>query len=52
LVVELNEGEHLLGELLLALERALAKQAAGEDREEDLDLVEPARCTGESRAPS
>ena len=46
MVVGLDEGEHLLGEVLLAGEGAAFEQSAGEDGEEDLDLVEPARVLG------
>jgi hypothetical protein len=35
-----DKGEHLVGTLLVALERAVAKHA-GENREKGLDLVEP-----------
>jgi hypothetical protein len=41
LVVGLDVGEHLLGEVGLAGEDAVLEQPPGEDREEDLDLVEP-----------
>src|SRR5262249_61410198 len=53
LVVGLDESEHLLGEVLFAWEGAAFEQASGEDREEDLDLVEPARVLwGEDEAPA
>jgi hypothetical protein len=51
LVVGLDVGEHLLREVGLAGEDPVLEQAAHEDREEDLDLVEPrsARSTGGER---
>ena len=53
LVVGLDVGEHLLGEVLLAGEAAVLEQPAPEDREEDLDLVQP-RGVGRSelKAPA
>lgn len=51
LVVGLDEGEQLLGEVFFADERAVAQQAAGEDGEEDLDLVEPGRVLGRELKP-
>jgi hypothetical protein len=53
LVVGLDVGEHLLGEVILAGEDAVLEQAAVQDREEDLDLVEPRGvCRGELKAPA
>jgi len=37
----LDEGEHLEGEVFGVAVLAVAQQAAGEDGEEHLDLVEP-----------
>ncbi len=52
LVVGLDEREHLLGEVGLAGEDAVLEQSAVEDREEDLDLVEPRGVLGgELEAP-
>src|SRR3989304_812569 len=53
LVVKLHEGEHLVGEVVLACERPVLEEATGEDGEEDLHLVEPA-CVpgGEDEAPA
>ena len=53
MVVVLDEGEHLVGEVGFAGEGASFEQAAGEDREEDLDLVEPGGVGGgELKAPA
>ena len=41
LVVGLDEGEHLLGEIALACEGTALEQAASKDGEEDLDLDVP-----------
>ena len=46
MVVGLDEGEHLLGEVLFRGEDAVLEQSPVEDREEDLDLVEPAGVLG------
>ncbi len=48
LVVGLDVGEHLLGEVVLAREDAVLEQAPVQDREEDLDLVCERECKGES----
>jgi hypothetical protein len=44
LVVGLDVGEHLLGEVVLAGEDGVPEQAPPEDREEDLDLVSQLAC--------
>jgi len=48
LVVGLDVGEHLLGEVFFTGEDAVLEQSAPEDREEDLDLVCEHECEGES----
>src|SRR5665811_722303 len=49
----LNVGEHLLGKIFGGVEVAVLEQPAAHDREDDLDLVEPARMVGgELKAPA
>ena len=45
-VVVLDEGDHASGEFVDGTELAAAQQSAFEDREEQLDLVEPRRVGG------
>ena len=53
MVVGFDDREHLLGEVFFAGEDAVFEQSSVEDREDDLDLVEPGGVGGgELEAPA